>query len=520
MKKQWQLLQEVLIPGVKIGDGSSTYIVETITKESIYLRSNPDSHRGETRNDQGALRILPVSLVEKIIDAIDEELISLQDIYRKHRKENNLPHLFSELKIDHDPYILGYDSTIYKICDFYLKNRNQLNNNHSYKKHNYKSFTLSANYSSYKISEIICMNYIASLLTKSFLLLTGNSGTGKTKLSQLFAQWLNKSGATLLPVGAGWTDSRPILGFYNSLQNIYQTTPALELILDASENSDLPFFLILDEMNLSHVERYFADFLSAMESGEYIPLHTHGSEVKSPSGRKIPEKIKMPPNLFVIGTVNIDETTYMFSPKVLDRANVIEFKVSSDEIAGFLESGESASREIESAEPGTAAAFLSLALRAQGLEQPALESLPAEYMAPVNRALKDVFEILQIRGFEFAYRAASEIIRFTQAAYELAETDEKGEKVFDVNHVIDTQILQKILPKIHGSRKKIEHLLAALAQYCINDSLEEALNQFKKCDVNTGLNLSEDAVIYKNSYKKLAEMIESVRRDQFVSFIQ
>ena len=101
----------------------------------------------------------------------------------------------------------------------------------------------------------------------------------------------------------------------------------LDLILESSkiENSNKPYFLILDEMNLSHVERYFADFLSAMESNELISLHKSDDENYKDDVVIVPKSIELPNNLFVIGTVNIDETTYMFSPKVLDRANVIEF---------------------------------------------------------------------------------------------------------------------------------------------------------------------------------------------------
>jgi len=323
----------------------------------------------------------------------------------------------------------------------------------------------------------------------------------------------------LLPVGAGWTDSRPILGFYNSLQNIYQTTPALELILDAAANPDLPFFLILDEMNLSHVERYFSDFLSAMESGEEIPLHTHDDEVKSPGGKSVPKRIAMPQNLFVIGTVNVDETTYMFSPKVLDRANVIEFRVTEDDIENYFSKRNTETMQIQPADPGTAEAFLSLSKRARGLKLPELPE--AAEIDKLESALQDVFQILQKRGFEFAYRSASEIIRFASVSYELAETGADGKKIFDIIEVIDTQILQKLLPKLHGSRKKMENLLAALAQYCIDANLETALKQFDKCDVRTDVSVYKDSpVVYKNSYRKLAEMLESVRRDQFVSFIQ
>lgn len=87
-------------------------------------------------------------------------------------------------------------------------------------------------------------------------------------------------------------------------------------------------------MNLSHVERYFSDFLSAMESDEEIPLYKkpfhkeNGEECED----VIPEKLRLPKNLFVTGTVNIDETTYMFSPKVLDRSNVVEFNPQKTDV--------------------------------------------------------------------------------------------------------------------------------------------------------------------------------------------
>jgi 5-methylcytosine-specific restriction protein B len=109
------------------------------------------------------------------------------------------------------------------------------------------------------------------------------------------------------------------------------------LLIEAvkKENEKKPFFLILDEMNLSHVERYFADFLSIMESNDSIKLYT-GNKRKSIDGLEIELEMSWPKNLFIIGTVNIDETTYMFSPKVLDRANVIEFRITNDEIKFFL----------------------------------------------------------------------------------------------------------------------------------------------------------------------------------------
>lgn len=124
----------------------------------------------------------------------------------------------------------------------------------------------------------------------------------------------------IVPVGANWTENRHVLGFYNVITGEYNETPSYSLIKLAKNDIDSPYFLILDEMNLSHVERYFADFLSAIESGQPIPLYSNDDENY---------ELDIPDNLLIVGTVNVDETTYMFSPKVLDRANTIEFPTMS-----------------------------------------------------------------------------------------------------------------------------------------------------------------------------------------------
>lgn len=132
--------------------------------------------------------------------------------------------------------------------------------------------------------------------------------------------------------------------------------------------------MILDEMNLSHVERYFADFISAMESraGE-LHLHREGRVLPRKLGgvADVPETLMLPRNVFVIGTVNVDETTYMFSPKVLDRANVIEFRLGEGDPRRFLESGAKPITPIEPAPSGYAEEFLKLSIRARGLNDSA-----------------------------------------------------------------------------------------------------------------------------------------------------
>ncbi len=143
----------------------------------------------------------------------------------------------------------------------------------------------------------------------------------------------------VVSVGADWTSSEHVLGYADGLdKSRYIRTKALDLILRAGAEPDLPHFLILDEMNLSHVERYFADLLSAIESGEPVHLHSDKDANGAPALRDgVLGEAHLPPNLFIVGTVNVDETTYMFSPKVLDRANVLEFRVSGSELKAFLQ---------------------------------------------------------------------------------------------------------------------------------------------------------------------------------------
>ena len=128
----------------------------------------------------------------------------------------------------------------------------------------------------------------------------------------------------VVPVRPDWVDNRGLLGYLNPLTNEYSTTPFLSLLLRARAEEERaagagekphPFFVILDEMNLARVEHYFSDFLSALESGEDIPLHENEAieSGESESGPQVPRQLKVPGNVLFTGTVNVDETTYMFS---------------------------------------------------------------------------------------------------------------------------------------------------------------------------------------------------------------
>lgn len=350
--------------------------------------------------------------------------------------------------------------------------------------------------------------FVASLCTKPFVILTGLSGSGKTKLAQAFAQWIcaDKSQYRIVPVGADWTNREPLLGYPNALEEGNYVKPnngVIDLIVEAGNNPGKPFFLILDEMNLSHAERYFADFLSAMELGEMgeITLHTGGS-----AWNGVPSSVKLSKNTFIIGTVNIDETTYMFSPKVLDRANVIEFRVSGEEMAAFLENPAKPDIEkLAGAGSGMAADFVAIA------ESDVTEFRDKE---KINAELTNFFKELKKIGAEFGYRTASEIYRF---AGQLDRLTAKEGKKWKTDDVIDAAVIQKLLPKVHGSRSKLDPILKALATLCLADKNESNTLFKEPWDFDS---IPKDKIRFPLSLEKIIRMRRRVIQDGFTSFAE
>lgn len=179
-------------------------------------------------------------------------------------------------------------------------------------------------------------NYHISLKTRPFVILAGLSGTGKSKLSQLYAEAISstvQNGRYLrLAVRPSWNDDRYLLGYLNTLTGDYVTEPAVDFIIQAEKDRNSLYFFCLDEMNLAHVEYYFSQFLSALEeenpADRRIPLFSKGTQTRlEKQGKEVEydRAVIVPPNLMFTGTVNVDETTQPLSDKVIDRANTIEF---------------------------------------------------------------------------------------------------------------------------------------------------------------------------------------------------
>lgn len=320
-------------------------------------------------------------------------------------------------------------------------------------------------------SKEILTRYYLSLKTKPFVILTGISGTGKTKIAQIFADYVcqgmseedRDTRIAFVPVRPDWMDNKGILGYYNILDETYHSTKILDLIFEAQHHPEIPYFIILDEMNLAKVEHYFSDFLSILESRtpdnpKGMPMVLHAFEkVKTQDGKEVPGHLRIPSNVFFTGTVNVDETTYMFSPKVLDRANVIEFNDVDLKQYAFGAASSRASNMILADEN----VRNTMATRSSFCSKKDFEIF--NEIEHGSDLLLEMLEILQKYNMHFGYRVINEISRFVNLCH-------KEVQQFDLHAAVDVQILQKILPKVHGTRAKLEQPLTDLLAFCNQDS--------------------------------------------------
>ncbi len=336
-------------------------------------------------------------------------------------------------------------------------------------------------------------------------------------------------------VGADWTSNEHVLGYADGLdKNRYIRTKALDLVLRAIAEPGLPHFLILDEMNLSHVERYFADLLSAIESGEPVQLHSDRDSEGAPTKRDgVPAEVQLPTNLFIVGTVNVDETTYMFSPKVLDRANVLEFRASGSELRGFLENPAAVDfGRIDAAGAEYGRRLTKLAQEAPQLADAERKMFEAELCL--------FFEALQAVNAEFGFRVAKEAASFLY----FHKTLNGGN--WDFRAGMDAQILQKLLPKLHGSRNVLEPILCTLATLCYpvrTWDIEEENKEFAHLkrlgeEARKAARMEDESLdplgltpegnrayssadaYYRLSFEKILRMLERLRSNGFTGFAE
>jgi 5-methylcytosine-specific restriction enzyme B len=286
---------------------------------------------------------------------------------------------------------------------------------------------------------------------KHFAILSGLSGTGKTQLALLYANAIHGITARsksspfqfICPVRPDWTDPTGLTGYPDVLTGRYAVPPFLEAMLLAAAHRDSPVFVILDEMNLAPVEHYLADVLSAIETGKPLRLHANSVPIEGSNGASVPPTLAIPSNLYVVGTINVDETTHSVSDKVLDRAMLID--MSSVDMPGFIE----------------------VLKRDASLEPSCRE---------IGPLIARVHEVLDKHGLAFGYRLAKEVIQYHAFCARAGGS---------MTQVTDDLMAQKVLVKLRGGdreRPLLDQLLVDLkgmprAEALLNGLLSD-LNQF------------------------------------------
>ena len=444
------------------------------------------------------------------------------------------------------------------------------------------------------------LQYLTALRTKSFMLLAGISGTGKSRIVRKLAQatvteelqkaegykgtdftndrWTLHSPANfeLIQVKPNWHNSMDVIGYLSNIPSPhYVFTPFIEFIVKAWQHPEVPFFLCLDEMNLAPVEEYFAEFLSAIESrsfegGEYMtdpiikPFNSFGENVakmmvntlfpnftaadKNSFLGKVVDHLEtkgltLPKNLIVIGTVNMDETTFSFSRKVLDRAMSVEMNevnydsfltdTTDDDLKAIVKAFE------ENGDADLKALLVDRHIEAKEI----IEELGEDAQFAINY-LKRVNALLEGTPFKLGYRAANEALIYLQASHEFGQTDRIA--------ALDNFTLMKILSRIEGDETKLKitdseadkerianagvnideakrygdfNILTALRNI-ITQMLGESGNTDQESNVTeeTATESGEELIFTEQekkelqSIKKIDSMLSQLKRDHFVSF--
>ncbi|MFH5780963.1 MrcB family domain-containing protein [Heyndrickxia oleronia] len=334
------------------------------------------------------------------------------------------------------------------------------------------------------------MNLYLSLKTKPFVILSGISGTGKTQIIKLFAESIGATEANgqfkLIPVRPDWSDGSDLIG-YEDIKGEFKPGPLTLVLQEANrlENRQKPYFVLLDEMNLARVEYYFSDLLSVMESREKREDEFISTPVVD---RDEVGKLMIGNNVYFIGTVNMDETTHPFSPKVLDRANTIEYNdVTLNQFDFLINQSDVQSVAIHNEQ--LAGEFIKL--KDAFSEHESLIREMTDWLVEINT-------ILEKTKSHFGYRVRDEIC-FYMIYNELGELMSK-------DLAFDYQIYQKILPRLTGNDVKTEHVLKDLYKFCTNHVWEE------------GLILNSEEARFPKSAEKLDHMITKIQYDGFTSF--
>lgn len=355
----------------------------------------------------------------------------------------------------------------------------------------------------YHIQEI--SNLYLALKTKPFVILAGISGTGKSQLPKQFAAavGMKEEQVSLVPVRPDWTDGSELLG-YTALDNKFKPQSLTLAIARAAKNPQKPFFFILDEMNLARVEHYFSDFLSVIETRKWSDDGTkhiltqellRSELLQTAENSEEFRHLRWPDNLYLIGTVNMDETTHAFSRKVLDRANSIEM---NDVDLDWIDTAAETVLPLNGIENSF---FKTEFIGASDLTNDDKRSIENEM-----RTLKQVNQILQNADLHFAYRVRDEI------AFYLLLNKKLG--LMADSTALDFQLVQKVLPRIHGSSERIQTVLIELLNLLEGTTISTSNFQFSNAESKVNV----ETLKYRRSSRKILFMLKRFDDDRFTSF--
>ena len=389
------------------------------------------------------------------------------------------------------------------------------------------------------------LNFLRAIRTKPFLLLAGISGTGKSRIvkqmafdscpdkSDLQSDPTSPGNYCLIEVKPNWHDSTELLGYESKIGgDHYVLTPFVKFLAKAMLYPDVPFFVCLDEMNLAPVEQYFAEFLSVLESRTKIDGHIvseplikasifsnskYANDLKhdifnigirerqsdgvtlydaelSEDEENIYKTLKeqglrIPENVVIIGTVNMDETTHQFSRKVIDRAMTIEMNLpEGNPFMDFFEKNSELEYKNEPADPSL---YLPTEVKASdairnlsGVKPEIIEDLKqnvSDFLTSLNNTLDGT-------PFKVAYRAQNELVLYFYQLW-LENQDEDWNKLLQTAE--DQILMMKVLPRIEGDEELLEEPLKKLKDFCMP---------------------------FPNAYKKVEEMESRLGKSRFTSF--
>lgn len=423
--------------------------------EQEYKNTQTELQKNKTQLNKNRMSVIELEHVEKqkqvltkhnelLKGALDQLSADVDDLVNKQQSKTAFPAL---LELDNKLRASGLTENVPSLNVFAIELQQRVAWDAREKKALY-----------YRLEDI--QLFIAGLSMSRLHILQGISGTGKTSLAKAFARAVG-GGCKTISVQAGWRDKGDLVGHFNAFEKKFYEQETLQGLYEAQcpAYSDRPYIILLDEMNLSRPEQYFAEFLSALEldpKDRVLPLMTTG-QINGPELLIDGRKIKIPENVWFIGTANHDETTYEFADKTYDRAHVMELPRHSDKFE--------INKDIES----VTYSFSSL--------EDAFESASRKHKDKVSKLIKamDASDFCQYLEQDFnvswGNRLERHLVRFIPVMLECG-----SDFGFALDHMLATKVLRagKATGRYDTEHEDISNLIDTLEEFWISQNFKSA----------------------------------------------